>query len=71
MPGLAVGASLNGEVVMQEGYGFADVEQLVPCTRHTTMRIASISKSITAVIAARLVQNRAIDLDTSIKVIYS
>lgn len=59
---------MNGDRVWSAGFGLADVEQMVPCTADTVMRIASISKSITATIAARLVQNGKLNLDTNVQV---
>lgn len=67
MPGLSIGVSRNGHCIWKEGFGYADVEQLVPCTSETVMRIASISKPVTAAIAARLVQNKKLDLDASVQ----
>uniref|UniRef100_A0A9J2PQ11 PAP-associated domain-containing protein n=1 Tax=Ascaris lumbricoides TaxID=6252 RepID=A0A9J2PQ11_ASCLU len=66
-PGLSIGVSMNGDRVWSAGFGLADVEQMVPCTADTVMRIASISKSITATIAARLVQNGKLNLDTNVQ----
>ncbi|MCP9265835.1 Serine beta-lactamase protein LACTB, mitochondrial [Dirofilaria immitis] len=67
VPGLSVGVSHNGRCVWEQGFGYADVEQLVPCKSDTVMRIASISKSVTAALAARLVQSGKLDLDASIQ----
>lgn len=68
VPGLSVGVSHNGRCVWEQGFGYADVEQLVPCKSDTVMRIASISKSVTAALAARLVQSGKLDLDAPIQV---
>ncbi|OZC10982.1 beta-lactamase [Onchocerca flexuosa] len=67
VPGLSVGVSHNGRCVWEQGFGYADVEQLVPCKSDTVMRIASISKSVTAALAARLVQSGKLDLDAPIQ----
>ncbi|VDM73197.1 unnamed protein product [Strongylus vulgaris] len=67
IPGLSVGVSVNGHVVWREGFGFANVESGSQCTGDTVMRIASISKPITATIAARLVQSGKLDLDKPIQ----
>ena len=47
-PGVCIAVSLDGKTVWSEGFGFADVENRVLCTSKTVMRIASISKPITA-----------------------
>ncbi|KAL3982759.1 Beta-lactamase family protein [Acanthocheilonema viteae] len=67
VPGLSIGVSRNGRCIWKQGYGYADVEQLVPCKSDTVMRIASISKPITAALAARLVQRGKLDLDASVQ----
>ncbi|EYC14381.1 hypothetical protein Y032_0040g175 [Ancylostoma ceylanicum] len=67
IPGLSVGVSLNGHTIWREGFGFANIESSSPCTEDTVMRIASISKPITATIAARLVQDGKLDLDQPIQ----
>ena len=47
-PGLVISVSVDGKIVWNEGFGYADVENDVPCTPNTVMRIASISKPLTA-----------------------
>lgn len=71
VPGLSIGVSRNGQCIWEQGYGYADVEHLVPCKSDTVMRIASISKPVTAAIAARLVQSGKLDLDASVQVLTS
>uniref|UniRef100_A0A915CJS5 Beta-lactamase-related domain-containing protein n=2 Tax=Parascaris univalens TaxID=6257 RepID=A0A915CJS5_PARUN len=66
-PGLSIGVSMNGDHVWSAGFGLADVEQMVPCSADTVMRIASISKSITATIAARLVEKGKLNLDSTVQ----
>ncbi|XP_059087702.1 serine beta-lactamase-like protein LACTB, mitochondrial [Tigriopus californicus] len=62
-PCLILGVALDGKVVYKHGYGFADVEKRVLATPETTMRIASISKSLTMTAVAKLVEEGKIDLD--------
>uniref|UniRef100_A0A1I7Y5J5 Beta-lactamase domain-containing protein n=1 Tax=Steinernema glaseri TaxID=37863 RepID=A0A1I7Y5J5_9BILA len=66
VPGISVGVSVNGSQRWSSGYGYSDVEQGVPCTGNTVMRIASISKPITAAVAARLIENDKLDIDLHI-----
>lgn len=68
VPGLSIGVSRNGRCVWKKGFGYADVEQLVPCRSDTVMRIASISKPLTAALAARLFQSGKLELDASVQV---
>jgi len=47
-PGLVVGVRQHGEVLYRRGFGLASIEHGVVNTPTTRMRIASISKHITA-----------------------
>jgi len=67
VPGAVVAVAINGEVVWSEGLGLADVENNVPCSENTPMRIASISKSLTAVAVAKAWQAGKLDLDAPIQ----
>ncbi|WKY07208.1 hypothetical protein Q1695_006990 [Nippostrongylus brasiliensis] len=67
IPGLSIGVSKNGRIIWREGFGYANVESGSRVTGDSIMRIASISKPITAAIAARLVQAGQLNLDASIQ----
>lgn len=67
VPGAVVAVAVNGRVVWSEGIGLADVENNVPCNEDTVMRIASISKSLTAVAVAKAWEQGKIDLDAPIQ----
>lgn len=47
--------------------GYADLENRVPCSPDTVMRIASISKPLTAAAAARLWEEGKLDLDAPVQ----
>ena len=47
-PGCAVAASQNGHIVLERGYGMADLEQGVAIRPDTVFNIASVSKQFTA-----------------------
>lgn len=66
IPGLVVGVSHNGSEVWTRGLGYANIEQLSPIHRESVMRIASISKSITMLVVAKLVEDGKLDLDKPI-----
>ncbi|XP_067032495.1 serine beta-lactamase-like protein LACTB, mitochondrial isoform X2 [Acropora muricata] len=66
-PGVCVAVSVDGKIVWSEGFGFADVENRVLCSSKTVMRIASISKPITATAAAKLWEEGRLDLDSPIQ----
>lgn len=66
-PGLVVAVSIDGKEVWSEGLGYSDVENRVPCKANTIMRIASISKPITMMAAARLWEAGKLDIDKPVK----
>lgn len=63
VPGAAMAIIENGEVVLQKGYGYADVEKEVKVDIKTGFNIGSISKTIAAWGVMKLVQEGKIDLD--------
>lgn len=65
VPGTAIAIIENGEIILQKGYGFADVEKKVQVTTKTGFNIASISKTIAAWGVMKLVKEGKIDLDAS------
>jgi CubicO group peptidase (beta-lactamase class C family) len=67
VPGVSVAVVENGEYEWAEGFGLADVENSVPASEHTLFRLASISKSLTAVGAMQLVERGQLDLDAPIQ----
>jgi len=67
VPGLSVAVVENGEYEWAAGFGFADVENNVPASEHTLFRLASISKSLTAVGAMQLQESGKLDLDAPVQ----
>ncbi len=67
IPGLAVGIVHNGKLVYQKGFGYADIESKIAITPKTSFRIASISKTFTAVAIMQLVEQEKINLDDKIE----
>lgn len=62
-PSMAVAVAVEGEIVWEEGFGWADRERRIPATEHTMYSLASISKPITATGLMVLVERGLIDLD--------
>lgn len=67
LPGLSLAVGIDGQVVWTEGLGWADLENHVPVTPLTRMRIGSVSKSVTASGLALLYQDGRLDLDAEIQ----
>jgi CubicO group peptidase (beta-lactamase class C family) len=63
LPSLAVAVARDGEIVWEEGFGWADREKRIPATPHTLYSLASISKPITATGLMILQERGLIDLD--------
>jgi CubicO group peptidase (beta-lactamase class C family) len=67
LPGLSIAVGINGQVVYAEGFGWADIENRVPVTPLTRMRIGSVSKPVTAAALALLVDQGRLDLDQPVQ----
>jgi CubicO group peptidase (beta-lactamase class C family) len=65
-PALSIAIVTDNQLRWSKGYGLADVENSVPATADTAYRLASISKSITAVAIMQLVERGKLDLNASI-----
>ncbi|WP_372756700.1 serine hydrolase domain-containing protein [Mariniflexile sp.] len=65
--GMSISVSKHGELIWSKGFGYSNKKpktRVIPDT--TVFRVASISKSITAVALAKLVDDNVIELDSSI-----
>ena len=65
-PGITVAVARDGEVVLEKGYGTADVEMGVVAGPATVYRIGSITKQFTAAVVMRLVEQGRLSLDAPI-----
>ena len=63
MPGAAVVVLRGGAVVHAKAYGLASIETPEPNTTHTRFRLASVSKSFTALLVLQLVEQGRLSLD--------
>jgi N-acyl-D-amino-acid deacylase len=66
IPGGALAVTEDGELVLARGYGYADVEQGERVQPDALFRIASVSKSITAAAALKLVEEAMLSLETPV-----
>lgn len=60
---ITVAVAKDGEIVWEEGFGWADRENEIKATPHTVYHLASISKPITATGLMLLVERGLVDLD--------
>lgn len=67
IPGAAVAIIENGKIVLQKGYGFADLEKEVKINLQTGFNVGSISKTVAAWGVMKLVNEGKIDLDCPVE----
>ncbi|MBL9124765.1 MAG: beta-lactamase family protein, partial [Planctomycetaceae bacterium] len=63
IPSIAVAVARDGQILWEEGFGWADRERRRPATEHTMYSLASISKPITATGLMVLKEQGKVDLD--------
>jgi CubicO group peptidase (beta-lactamase class C family) len=63
LPGVVVAIRLGDQLLLSEGYGYADLEQQIPMTSRHIFRIASHSKTFTATAIMQLLERGALRLD--------
>ena len=66
IPGLTIGF-MKDDFIWTQGYGYADLEHRTPATASTAYRLASNTKSMTAVAILQLVEKGNIDLDRDVR----
>src|SRR5688572_19378645 len=62
-PGLAFGIVVDGKLVHAGNYGYTDIEKKIPVTSSSLFRIASMSKSFTAMAILKLRDEGKLNLD--------
>ena len=67
VPGISFGVSVNGKIVLKEGFGVRNLNSNTPCTSNTVMKIASISKSISSILIGKQLELKNINLDADIR----
>jgi CubicO group peptidase (beta-lactamase class C family) len=63
IPSIAVAVARRGEILWEEGFGWADRENRIPATEHTMYYMASVDKSFTAMALMILQERKQLDLD--------
>jgi CubicO group peptidase (beta-lactamase class C family) len=67
IPGLELAVWHDGEIVLSEGFGFADLEHKVPVWPHTKMRIGSVSKTLTSAAVGKLYELGKLDMSARVQ----
>jgi len=63
IPSITVGVARNGEILWEEGFGWADRENRIPATENTMYYTASVAKTFTATALLILSERKKLDLD--------
>ena len=66
-PSLSVAVGVGGKLAWADARGYADIESQTHATPDTLYAIGSVSKPLTAVLAALLWQNGELDLDADVR----
>lgn len=66
-PGCCLGIYIDGELVLEKGFGLANLEHRVPITSDTVFDLASTSKQFTAASVLLLAEDGALDLDDDVR----
>jgi N-acyl-D-amino-acid deacylase len=65
--GATLAVSRNGKLLIQRGYGFKDAEEQEAMPPDAMLRIASVTKPITAIAIQKLIAEKKIDGDTKVR----
>jgi N-acyl-D-amino-acid deacylase len=66
MPGAAVAIVKNGKLVFARGYGYSDEYRKKVVLPYSLFRVASVSKSLTAVAIMKMIQDKQLSLNTPV-----
>lgn len=66
IPGLSIGF-IKDDFIWAKGFGYADLENKIPATEKSAYRLASNTKSMTAVAILQLVEKGKIDLEAEVQ----
>lgn len=66
-PSLSIAVAIGGNIVWSYASGFENIEDQIPADTSTRYRIGSVSKALTSLGLAQLLQTKKINLDSSIQ----
>jgi len=66
-PAVSIALGIDGELVWARAAGYRDLDNKVPATLDTKFRIGSVSKAVSATIAAKLFDEGILDIDAPIE----
>lgn len=66
VPGLSVGF-MKDDFIWSKGFGYSDLENMTPAKPENSYRLASVTKTLTAIAVLQLVEAGKIDLDAEVQ----
>lgn len=63
IPGMSIAVVRDGAVVLEKGYGFANLEDSTPAGKDTVYRLASITKPFMTMVLMKMVEEQKLSLD--------
>lgn len=66
LPGFAITVMRGDTVLLQDGFGFADLTTKIKASSETKFRVGSVSKLYTAALLMRLVEQNCVELDAPV-----
>jgi len=67
VPGISLAVAFENRLVWAQGFGAADIENKIPMSPRSKLRVGSIAKVMTAAALARLHEQGTIDLDAEVR----
>ena len=64
LPGMGIGIVSSQETLFIQGFGYSEIETQTKHSEKTIQRIGSITKTMTALAAMRLVENGKLDMES-------
>lgn len=66
LPGMGLGVVSSKDILFMEGFGYSEIESKTRQTNKTIQRIGSITKTMTAIAAMRLVESGRLDMEAKV-----
>ena len=66
LPGMGIGVVSSKETLFIDGFGYSEIETKTKHTKNTIQRIGSITKTMTALAAMRLVEKGKLDMEAKV-----
>ena len=66
LPGMGLGVVSSEKILFIKGFGYSEIETKTKHSESTIQRIGSITKTMTALAAMRLVENEKLDMESKV-----